>query len=213
MHEDTKAHEHSASAVILAGGSGKRFGSYKPLFTILGLTLLEHLERRIGDLYGEVLVVAGTEAQRQQVQERLGRSNIITDEIAGVGPLSGILTGTHHTNRAYCQILPVDSPLPAREILEQLLASARGYDAVVPRWKDGRLEPLHAVYRTEAAAREAKRLIEEGQHSVISLVESLGNVRYLGIDELRKLDPVLDTFTNINTPEDLEKIISKLRQT
>lgn len=52
-------------------------------------------------------------------------------------------------------------------------------------WKDGRLEPLHGVYRVESAAREAERLIREGRHSVISLVRSMSNVRYVDIDELR----------------------------
>jgi molybdopterin-guanine dinucleotide biosynthesis protein A len=77
-------------------------------------------------------------------------------------------------------------------------------------WKDGRLEPLHGVYRVETA-REAERLIGEGCHSVISLVRSLGNVRYVGINEFRGLDPDLDTFANINIREDLKKIISKLK--
>ncbi|MGA8856058.1 MAG: molybdenum cofactor guanylyltransferase, partial [Candidatus Bathyarchaeia archaeon] len=72
--------------------------------------------------------------------------------------------------------------------------------------------PLHGVYRVESAAREAERLIREGRRSVISLVRSISNVRYVDIDELRGLDPDLDTFANINTREDLKKIISKLKR-
>ena len=188
-----------------------RFGSYKALFTVLGRTILEHLESRIEGLYGEVVVVAGTELQQRQIRERLGQTNVIADQIAGIGPLGGILTGVRHTHHEYCQILPVDSPLPIREVLQKLLASVRGFEGAVPMWKDGRLEPLHGVYRVESAAREAERLIQEGRRSVISLVRSIGNVRYVDIDELRGLDPDLDTFANINTREDLEKIISKLK--
>jgi molybdopterin-guanine dinucleotide biosynthesis protein A len=205
------ANNGSISAVILAGGLGKRFGSYKPLFTVSGRTILEHLESRIEGLYGEVVVVAGTELQQRQLQERLGLTNVITDQIAGIGPLGGILTGARHTHHEYCQILPVDSPLLIREVLQQLLASVRGFEGAVPMWKDGRLEPLHGVYKVETTAREAERLIREGRYSVISLVRSLGNVCYVNIDELRGLDPDLDTFANINTREDLKKIISKLK--
>jgi molybdopterin-guanine dinucleotide biosynthesis protein A len=211
MPENTNAKNDSVSAVILAGGSGIRFGSYKPLFTVSGQTILEHLERRIEGLYGEVVVVAGTELQQRQIRERLGQTNVITDQIAGIGPLGGILTGARHNHHEYCQILPVDSPLPVREVLQKLLASVRGFEAVVPMWKDGRLEPLHGVYRVESAAREAERLIREGRRSVIFLVRSIGNVLYVDIDELRGLDPDLDTFANINTREDLEKMISKFR--
>ena len=211
MPENANARNDSVSAVILAGGPGIRFGSYKPLFTVLGRTILEHLESRIEGLYGEVVLVAGTELQRRQIRERLGQTNVITDQISGIGPLGGILTGARHAHFEYCQVLPVDSPLPIREVLQQLLASVRGFEAAVPMWKDGRLEPLHGVYRVETAAREAERLIGEGRHSVISLVRSLGNVRYVDIEELRGLDPDLDTFANINTREDLQKIVSKLK--
>lgn len=211
MPEKTNAENDSVSAVILAGGLGIRFGSYKPLFTVLGRTILEHLESRIEGLYGEVVVVAGTELQQRQIRERLGQTNVIADQIAGIGPLGGILTGACHTHREYCQILPVDSPLPIREVLQQLLASVRGFEGAVPMWKDGRLEPLHGVYKVETAAREAERLIREGRRSVISLVRSISNVRYVDIDELRGLDPDLDTFANLNTREDLEKIVSKLK--
>lgn len=212
MPETTNAENDSVSAVILAGGAGIRFGSYKPLFTVLGRTILEHLQSRIEGLYGEVVVVAGTELQQRQIRERLGQTNVITDQIAGIGPLGGILTGARHTHYEYCQVLPVDSPLPIREVLQHLLASVRGFEAAVPMWKDGRLEPLHGVYRVESAAREAERLIREGRRSVISLVRSISNVRYVDIDELRGLDPDLDTFANINTREDLKKIISKLKR-
>jgi molybdopterin-guanine dinucleotide biosynthesis protein A len=211
MPEKTNAENDSVSAVTLAGGLGIRFGSYKPLFTVLGRTILEHLENRIEGLYGEVVVIAGSELQQRQIRQRFGQTNVITDQIAGIGPLGGILTGARHTHYEYCQILPVDSPLPSREVLQQLLASVRGFEAVVPMWKDGRLEPLHGVYRVEGAAREAERLIRESRYSVISLVRSIGNVRYVDIDELRGLDPDLDTFANINTREDLEKIINKLK--
>lgn len=211
MPEKTNAENDSVSAVILAGGLGIRFGSYKPLFTVLGRTILEHLESRIEGLYGEVVVVAGTELQQRQIRERLRQTNVIADQIAGIGPLGGILTGARHTHHEYCQILPVDSPLPVREVLQQLLASVRGFEGAVPMWKDGRLEPLHGVYKVETAAREAERLIREGRRSVISLVRSISNVRYVDIDELRGLDPDLDTFANLNTREDLEKIVSKLK--
>jgi molybdopterin-guanine dinucleotide biosynthesis protein A len=210
MPEKINAENDSVSAVILAGGLGIRFGSYKPLFTVSGRTILEHLESRIEGLYGEIVVVAGTESQQRQLRKRLGQMNVITDQIAGIGPLGGILTGVRQTHHEYCQILPVDSPLPIRGVLQQLLASVRGFEGAVPMWKDGRLEPLHGVYKVDATAREAGRLIGKGCYSVVSLVRSLGNVCYVNIDELRALDPDLDTFANINTREDLKEIISKL---
>jgi molybdopterin-guanine dinucleotide biosynthesis protein A len=73
------------------------------------------------------------------------------------------------------------------------------------------MEPLHGVYRSTSTAKEAEALIEQGDYSVISLIRALTNVRHVAIDQLRKLDPDLDTFVNINTRDDLIMIISKLK--
>jgi molybdopterin-guanine dinucleotide biosynthesis protein A len=73
------------------------------------------------------------------------------------------------------------------------------------------MEPLHGVYRSTSTAKEAEALIEQGDYSVISLIRALTNVRHVAIDQLRKLDPDLDTFANINTRDDLIIIISKLK--
>ena len=96
------------------------------------------------------------------------------------------------------------------EVLHELASHATGYDAAVPRWHDGRIEPLHSVYRAKAAAREAELLIRQGDYSVISLVNSFPNTRYVDIGQLRQLDPDLDTFANVNTRDDIEKIANKL---
>jgi len=212
LSENTDVKSLSASAVILAGGHGKRFGSYKALSKVSGRTLLEHLESRLEGFYGEILIITGSETQRRQVLEHVGQMRIITDQVTEVGPLGGILTGISHTKCEYCQILPVDSPIPNLEVLQRLLTYARGFDGAVPIWKDGRMEPLHGVYRARAARKEAERLIEEGTHSALSLAQSLANIRYVDIDELQELDPDLDTFANINTRDDLEKMLGKLKR-
>lgn len=198
-------------AIILAGGLGKRFGSYKPLFLINGRPLLEYLVRGIRDLYQEIVVIAGTEWQRKEISERLNQLTILIDRIPSKGPIGGIMTGAMFAHTEYCQIIPVDSPLPNPQVLRQLDARAHGFDGAVPAWPDGRIEPLHGVYRAELAAKEAERLIRRGEHSVVSLVRALPNVRYVSIDELRQLDPDLETFANVNTRDDLESMIKKLK--
>ena len=64
------------------------------------------------------------------------------------------------------------------------------------------IEPLHAVYRKQPLL----DYLESHEHlSMRAMVRSM-NARYLSIDEIRALDPDLRTFTNINRPEDLERI-------
>jgi len=164
-------------------------------------------------LYDEILVVVGTEQQKEQVQAHMGGLVILVDRVQCVGPLAGIMTGASFARNEYCQILPVDSPLSNREVLRELASHATGHDAAVPKWPDGRIEPLHSVFRAKAAAREAELLIGHGDYSVISVINALPNIRYVRVDQLRQLDPDLDTFANANTKSDIDKIASKLERT
>ena len=201
------------SAVILAGGHGTRFGSYKPDFSVHGRTLLEYLVRAIGPLYEELFVVVGTELQREQIRSHMKQKIVIlTDRVLGVGPLGGILAGASSANNEYCQILPVDSPLPVSGVLIHLADCAKGYEAAIPTWPDGRLEPLHGVYKANKAVEEAEHLVSLHDYSIISLVHALTNTCFVSIETLRALDPDLETFANVNTREDIEKITSKLRE-
>lgn len=200
------------AALVLAGGHGSRFGSFKPTYMVSGRILLEHLLNSIHPLYKEIIIVVGTELQREQIQRHLEGLTVIIDRVSEVGPLGGIMTGASCTDMEYCQILPADSPLPNRRVLNYLAACVNAQNAVVPVWPDGRLEPLHGVYRAKKAAMEAEFLITKGDYAVISLVRSL-NARTISIEELRQFDMELETFLNVNTREDIDKIAGKLPHT
>ena len=90
------------------------------------------------------------------------------------------------------------------EFLFDIIAASR-YDAVVPCWdrESGMLEPLHAVYRREPTLSAIKNVIKEGNRRLSNVVAQL-DVYLLPVDKIRGIDPDLKTFTNINTPAELE---------
>lgn len=200
------------AAIVLAGGRGSRFGSFKPAYEVSGRTLLEYLLFAIHPLYKEITIVVGTELQREQIQRRLEGLRVVADRVSGVGPLGGILTGAACTRMKYCQILPADSPLPNIRVLNYLAASVNAHNAIVPVWPDGRMEPLHGIYSARKAAREAESLIAKGDYAVISLLRSL-NAHPISIEKLQEFDQELETFLNVNTREDVNKIAAKLLRT
>ena len=65
------------------------------------------------------------------------------------------------------------------------------------------LEPLHAVYRREPTLSAIKNVIVEGDRRLSNVVAQL-DVYLLPVDKIRRIDPDLKTFTNINTPAELE---------
>ncbi|MDH5459844.1 MAG: hypothetical protein OEW71_02260, partial [Candidatus Bathyarchaeota archaeon] len=83
--------------------------------------------------------------------------------------------------------------------------------AVIPRWPNGYIEPLQAVYCTKPALEAAKNALSEGKLDIRSMVEKLRGIRYVSTLVLQQLDPTLRTFFNVNTPLDLKKAEFTLR--
>ena len=64
------------------------------------------------------------------------------------------------------------------------------------------IEPLHAVYRRSVLL---DYLQDHESYSLRPMIRSI-RTRYVPVEELRKYDPALKTFTNINKLEDLDRI-------
>jgi len=61
---------------------------------------------------------------------------------------------------------------------------------------------VHAIYRKKAMLKATKEAIRKGEHRISCAISSL-KVNFVPVAKIRKFDPPLRTFTNINTPEDL----------
>ena len=78
------------AAIILAGGQGVRLGGGdKPLRTIAGRPMLDHVLERLKGQAGEIAISANGDPQRLAGYGL----PVIPDEAAGAGPLAGILSG------------------------------------------------------------------------------------------------------------------------
>ena len=97
-----------------------------------------------------------------------------------------------------------DTPFISSEIAQFLLETCSKKGAAIPRWPNGHIEPLHAVYNARLAFEAGKNTLEQGKLDLHSMINQLHDVRYIPIPVLRQFDPRLLTFFNINTSEDLE---------
>lgn len=73
---------------------------------------------------------------------------------------------------------------------------------MIPRWNEDMIEPLHAVYRRSALEDYLK---DHSSLSIRSLIQNI-NAIFIDTDSFRDVDPELETFMNINSIEDLERI-------
>lgn len=201
-----------AGAVILAGGESKRIGKFKALIRLNGRPLVTYVVEKAVKLFDEV-VVAGSRGKTRELKVVLPPNvRVIEDSVEGQGPLVGIVSGAEEVSREYMAVLPCDSPFIKPEVLNLLYKRCVDFDASIPRWPNGYIEPLHSVYRTNAALSAGLQALKAGRYRVEDMISRLDKVRYVDVEYFRRIDADLLTFFNINRVEDLwraEKIILK----
>ena len=190
------------SGVILAGGMSTRFnGRDKAMIEINGKRIIDHIVSVYSEIFSEIILVTNT-PQAYLDWKML----MVTDLFPVRSSLTGIHAGLFYTSRPYAFISACDAPFLKPELVHLLVSQARpGADAVMPETSKG-LEPLCAVYsksclkNVEAHVRQDKLKIQQVFHK--SRINRISEAR------LRKTDPDLISFININTPEDLMRVVS-----
>jgi molybdopterin-guanine dinucleotide biosynthesis protein A len=194
------------SAIILAGGVSSRFGQDKGLLPLANKPLIKHVLDAISTLVDEKMVVASSKVQAENYANVLGSDvNVLIDVDDAQSPLVGALTSFKEAHERYALLLSCDTPFVSRDVVSLLFEVCINRNAVIPRWPNGYIEPLQAVYCAKPAYEAAKNALSEGKLNMQSMIDRLCSVRYVSTLVLQQLDPELRTFFNINTPLDLKK--------
>ena len=187
-------------ACILAGGRGRRMGVDKVSLPLDGVPLIERVWCRVAPVAERVAAVGGT----PHLEHR--GVPTIPDRFPGANALGGIATALEYASetigpRAAVLCVACDMPLLEPGLLVYLYELSPGWDVVVPRVSAG-FEPLCAVYRTTClpALRAQLARHDLGIRDLFGQVQT----REVGETELRRLDPDLRSFLNVNRPADLD---------
>ncbi|MEM3442917.1 MAG: molybdenum cofactor guanylyltransferase [Candidatus Bathyarchaeia archaeon] len=200
------------SAIILVGGLSSRFGVDKGLVELAGKPLIKHALDAVKSVADEILIVAGSSSQSESYLKVVGSdAKIVVDEMNLKSPLVGALTGFKNAVGEYADLLPCDAPFISSKILAFLYEICLGKAAVIPRWPNNNIEPLHAIYNREMAYEASKEALSEGKFDLRSMISKLRGVRYVSTLVLQQLDPELRTFFNVNTRLDLKRAEAVLK--
>lgn len=190
------------SAVVLVGGDARRAnGQEKYFFIYQGRTFIERLVDSLKEVVDEIILVARNPEQCRRFEGVEG-VRCITDIRTGLGPIGGLHAGSVAAQGDLIFVSACDMPCINPAVISYLFERIDGYDAAIPVWNPDMLEPLHAVYRKTALVTYLE------SHDSLSLRAMIMNLsaRYVPVDEIKKIDPDLLTFTNINKLEDLERM-------
>jgi molybdopterin-guanine dinucleotide biosynthesis protein A len=191
----------SRTLIILAGGLSRRMGRDKANLPTGAGTLLERIVERLSPVVDEVVVAGGPSLS-------IPAGRWVPDARSGAGPLAGMAAGLAVLSGDVAWVVACDLPDVEPGVGELLFDSASDVDAVVPRL-DGRPECLCAVYRASLAGR-ILTLLNDGERRVTALLDGI-RVRYVEAAELRRVDPELRSFRNLNTPEEYQDWVTSLR--
>jgi molybdenum cofactor guanylyltransferase len=186
------------SGIILSGGKSTRMGKNKAFIEIGGIPIIERIHAIFSSLFQEVLIITDE-------KELFGhlKATIHSDLIPNQGAVAGLYTGLLLASSPYSFCVACDMPFLKKPLIEYLTGQIDGYEAIVPRTKDG-LQPLHAIY-SKSCLGAIQTIMERKNPKIIDFYPWV-KVRFVEEEEFRLLDPTNESFININTPEDLSLI-------
>ncbi len=193
--------------IVLSGGYSERFGGKKAFYRVDEKPLIQFVIDRISSLSGEIVISCRSDVER--LEELFPEAEVVKDKLDVRAPLVGLISSLPSINSTYSAIVTCDSPKINPEVLNLLHEEAKGHSAAVPKWPNGYLEPLTAIYRTNELKKYAKRTWENGEIKISRIVDRLPDVVFVPTEKIKKLDPDLDTFINLNTPEKVESELGR----
>ncbi len=133
--------EVPAAAIILAGGQSRRMQREKSLLPVNGCAMIEAIIAQIAPHFDSIIISA---VERNKFAF-LGLPTV-EDEQPGRGPLLAILSALRFSPHAVNFFLACDIPAIHVPFMKKMLSLADGADIVVPCYRDGKFEPLFAIY-------------------------------------------------------------------
>lgn len=191
------------AAVVLCGGESTRMGFPKAELPFGSETMLQRVVRIVSTVARPVVAVCGADQPAPPLHPEI---LVARDRRGSRGPLEGLHAGLTALEGS-CQAafvcscdLPLLQPAVIASMAQGLTApGCEDYDAFVP-WENQRWHPLTAVYRLRVLP-EIARLLAGNELRMTALLERLKTKR-IDVSALRPLDGELDSFRNINRPED-----------
>jgi molybdopterin-guanine dinucleotide biosynthesis protein A len=162
-------------------------------------TLLEYVLDSLWTVADELFVVFGREPKLSLVEAISPFGVKVLTVPKNQSPIKGIADAFRSSKSEYCLLTTERVPFLKPNVALALFDRAGGNDSAIPRWEDGRIEPMLAVYRKNAFT----RIVDSSKRSfgfnltkeITAVAEQLFDVRFLSIQkDLIELDPELDSF-------------------
>jgi molybdopterin-guanine dinucleotide biosynthesis protein A len=167
-------------------------------------TLLQRLIAELRNDFDDLLIVAAPKQTETFSVEDLIRTasaqvRLFRDRTGYRGAAPALACGLAAASNELVFACSCDLPLLRAEVAVVLCTMLNGYEAVIPQIH-GKPQPLCAVYRREVAE-VIEMQLASGERRLTRITQELRAHRP-GEAELRRIDPELHSFLNVNSPQD-----------
>lgn len=187
-------------AIILCGGKSSRMGRDKATLPFGPELMLQRVVRLVSEVVDrQNLVVVG--APNQSVPKLPPGVRVAYDRQEFRGPLSGLATGLGEIGDRFDAVYATacDVPLLVPAFVERMFQLLGNYEIAVP-FDGEHHHSLAAVYRL-GVRDKIEALLAAGRLRPRFLFDEV-RTREVPVDELRDVDPELNTLKNLNRYED-----------
>jgi len=164
-----------------------------------GKTFLQSVAQSVSEVAQPIVVVIGHGEQPPAALP--DNVQLLRDERTDLGPLEGIRTGlvALEDRVDHVFVTSCDAPNVRPQLIRKLTGLMGSHDAVVPH--DGeRIYGMTAIYRT-AVHTKIEDIYASGVSRRVSTLQAAVNALAVPLNELKDVDPDLESFTNVNTAE------------
>ena len=196
-----KIEKKDITAVILAGGKGRRLGGQdKGLVHYKNKPLIEHVIERIEPQVSTILVNAN---RNQETYMGYGFP-VINDELSNYqGPLAGFATAMKVATTSHIITLPCDGPLLPENLVSRMLdtlnsTSTTASDAIIVAHNGERLQPVYALIPVNLIS-SLEQFLENGERKI-----DLWYTKHAM--QIADFSDTPNVFDNINTEEQRKKM-------
>ncbi len=187
------------TGVILAGGRNSRLpGKKKGFRKIDGEMIIDRIHGELKSVVDEIIIVTNDPAAFSKWD-----GMIVSDIDPSRCALAGVHAGIYYASYDKVFITACDIPFIRKDILKYIISCADPqHDVVIPETAGG-LEALLTIY-----SKACLPLIEKNLKKGIYMIKKFypkNRVKKIPLKKIKEIDPLMESFFNVNTPEDLEK--------
>jgi molybdenum cofactor guanylyltransferase len=192
------------SGVILAGGENKRFlGKNKALFPLDNQRIIDRIYSVFTSIFDDIVLVTNAPDLYLGID-----ATIVSDIFSVRSSMTGIHAGLFYAANPYAFVAACDMPFLKIDLVLYLVSQIReNIDVIIPETVSG-LEPLCAIYAKDCQSLLERKILEKKLK--IQQIFNKSRIRKIPETVLKRFDPDLVSFFNINAPKDLETAKNKV---